>query len=201
MPMIAPLTYDGPMTPPTAMDEPTALSPGPHRDLVGDGLVLRPWELPHAPLLVEVSQDPLIATWNTLNATTLEAAQAWITKVQEWTNFATFAVHDAESHAILGSISLFHLDAANLSGEIGYWVAPAVRGQGVAGRAIETVSRFAFDDLGVVRVELYHAVENERSCPAASKARFSLEGTLRQSYRYSDGNLHDEHLHARLRTD
>ena len=30
---------------------------------------------------------------------------------------------------------------------------------------------------------------------------FTLEGETRSSYRYGDGKLHDEHLHARLATD
>ena len=46
-----------------------------------------------------------------------------------------------------------------------------------------------------------HAVENEASCRVAQKAGFALEGITRKSWRYADGNLHDEHLHARLRTD
>jgi hypothetical protein len=28
-----------------------------------------------------------------------------------------------------------------------------------------------------------------------------VEGTLREAYAYGDGVRHDEHLHARLRTD
>jgi RimJ/RimL family protein N-acetyltransferase len=51
------------------------------------------------------------------------------------------------------------------------------------------------------RLELFHAVENTGSCRVANAARFRLEGTLRQSHRYSDGVWHDEHLHARLRSD
>jgi RimJ/RimL family protein N-acetyltransferase len=71
----------------------------------------------------------------------------------------------------------------------------------VAGRALGAVAAFAYSDLDVVRLELYHAVDNAASCRVADKAGFRLEGTLRQSYRYSDGDLHDEHLHARLCTD
>ena len=32
-------------------------------------------------------------------------------------------------------------------------------------------------------------------------AGFRLKGTLRESYRYGDGQVHDEHLHARLADD
>ncbi len=59
----------------------------------------------------------------------------------------------------------------------------------------------AFDELGLHRVYLYHAVENPGSCGVARAAGFVQEGTLRQSYRYADGAYHDEHLHALLSTD
>jgi RimJ/RimL family protein N-acetyltransferase len=63
------------------------------------------------------------------------------------------------------------------------------------------VCTFGFGELGLERLELFHALENTASCSAAQKAGFVVEGTLRRSYRYSDGILHDEHLHARLRDD
>ena len=86
-------------------------------------------------------------------------------------------------------------------GELGYTVLPAERGRGVARRAMAAATRYAFDDLGLFRVQLYHAVENVASCNAALAVGYRLEGTLRQSYRYGDGRRHDEHLHARLATD
>jgi RimJ/RimL family protein N-acetyltransferase len=66
---------------------------------------------------------------------------------------------------------------------------------------VVAASRFAFDELGLHRVYLYHAVENPGSCGVARAAGFVQEGTLRQSYRYADGAYHDEHLHALLSTD
>ena len=85
--------------------------------------------------------------------------------------------------------------------EIGYTVLPGARGRGVARRAIRVATRYAFEELGFFRVQLYHAIENVASCNAALAAGYVLEGTLRQSYRYGDGARHDEHLHGRLVTD
>ena len=50
-------------------------------------------------------------------------------------------------------------------------------------------------------MQLYHAVDNPASCRVAVKAGFVLEGRPRESFRYGDGQLHDEHLHGRLATD
>jgi RimJ/RimL family protein N-acetyltransferase len=66
---------------------------------------------------------------------------------------------------------------------------------------VRAATGFAFSQLGLHRVYLYHAVENPGSCGVARAAGFLHEGTLRRSYRYGDGAYHDEHLHARLSTD
>ena len=66
---------------------------------------------------------------------------------------------------------------------------------------VAVVCTFAFAQLPIERIALFHAVENEASCRAALKAGFRPEGTARQSWRYPDGRLHDEHLHSLLRSD
>ncbi len=181
-------------------EKPT-LSPGPHRTLDGIGLLLRPWELDEAEVLVEMAKDPLTQLWNGFGTNDLPGMQAWIERQRIWLEGATWAIHDAATDQVLGSISLFHLDGANSSGEIGYGVASWARGQGVAGRAVTAVSQFGFGELALERIELFHAIENTSSCRVATKAGFVQEGVLRKSYRYADGLLHDEHIHARLRTD
>ena len=42
---------------------------------------------------------------------------------------------------------------------------------------------------------------NPASCAVALRAGYPLEGLLRQSFVYGDGQRYDEHLHARLVTD
>jgi RimJ/RimL family protein N-acetyltransferase len=103
--------------------------------------------------------------------------------------------------ALLGSVSLHHVDVDHENAEVGYWIAPAARGRGLAARGVEMAARFAFTTLGFRRLYLYHSVENPASCRVAERAGFALEGVTRESYRYPDGRFHDEHLHGRLATD
>jgi RimJ/RimL family protein N-acetyltransferase len=72
-----------------------------------------------------------------------------------------------------------------------------VRRQRVATRAVDAVVEWAFQ-LGVVRIQLFHAVENEASCGVARNTGFELEGILRSAHLYPDGVRRDEHLHARI---
>jgi RimJ/RimL family protein N-acetyltransferase len=66
---------------------------------------------------------------------------------------------------------------------------------------VDVASRWAYATLGLRRLELYHAVANPASCAVAMRAGFRLEGEPRASYRYGDGELYDEHAHARLAED
>lgn len=67
--------------------------------------------------------------------------------------------------------------------------------------AVNSICRWGYDALDLVRIGLLHSTHNTASCRVAERSGFALEGVTRSSYRYADGRLHDEHLHARLRTD
>lgn len=155
-----------------------------------------------AAAVVAAGADPDIARWNA-TPTDLAEARAWCLRRADWTagDHASWVVKAATGGELLGSISLFEVDAANSSCQAGYWVVPAARGHGVATAALSAAARFAFGALGLERVELFHAVENPASCAVATRAGFALEGVHRASYRYGDGLLHDEHSHARLAGD
>ncbi|MHA3704858.1 GNAT family N-acetyltransferase [Jatrophihabitans sp. YIM 134969] len=167
----------------------------------GDGIVLRGYRPDDEPLLAAAFADVQIRMWNP-PPRDLDVGDWWRRRA-DWSGggHATWAVADPVDDRLLGDVSLHELDLDGADAEIGYTVLPAERGRRVATRAIEAATRYAFSELALFRVQLYHAVENVASCNAAEAAGFLLEGTLRQSYRYGDGQRHDEHLHARLATD
>jgi RimJ/RimL family protein N-acetyltransferase len=154
--------------------------------------------------IAEALSDPDIATWNPSSQvaeTQRERAQLWIADRAAWAaDHASWVVRSPEGRAV-GAVSLHHLDHGMLTAEIGYWLVPQARGLGVGAAAVDAATRYAFDDLGMLRVELFHAVENTSSCRLAERCGYLLEGTSRQSFVYGDGLRHDEHLHARLAAD
>jgi len=123
----------------------------------------------------------------------------WLRGRNDWSagDHASWAVSD-DVGAPLGSVSVFTIDRRHGNAEIGYWIAPAARGRRLATAAVDLAAGFAFQTVGLCRLYLHHAVENVASCRVAEAAGFEVEGTLRHSYRYADGQLHDEHIHGRL---
>lgn len=57
-------------------------------------------------------------------------------------------------------------------GELSYWVFPPYRCRGYATRSAELVCRFAFDDLGMTRVDVLIEPTNEASLRVATRAGF-----------------------------
>lgn len=144
-------------------------------------LHLRPWRITDAPAVFAAFTDPVLQRWTPRPVDTIEQAEAWVAyRAGVWGRggAVAFAVVSSSEGKLLGSVGL----------------------SDVAARAVDTVSRWAFDALELHRIELCHSVSNPASCRVAKKAGYRLEGLLRGSFRYADG-WHDEHLHSRVADD
>jgi [ribosomal protein S5]-alanine N-acetyltransferase len=61
-------------------------------------------------------------------------------------------------------------------GSVGYWLLPDARGQGLATRAVRLISRWAFEDLGLARLQLLAEPWNVASQRVAERSGFQREG-------------------------
>lgn len=75
-------------------------------------------------------------------------------------------------------------------GHIGYWIDQEFANRGYTTRAVEILTRFGFDQLGLHRIEINIRPENAPSCKVAEKAGYLLEGT-RARYLHIDGQWRD----------
>jgi ribosomal-protein-serine acetyltransferase len=89
---------------------------------------------------------------------------------------------------MIGGIGL-SLDTLANSGEIGYWLDPRYEGRGIVTRACASFFDFAFDELGLHRMELSAAVENARSRAVAERLGMQQEGIARDGCRVAGGYL------------
>jgi RimJ/RimL family protein N-acetyltransferase len=124
----------------------------------------------------------------------------WIAGYERgWTDGtrAGFAIVGADDGEFLGMVGLIRIQWEVLEAEIGYVVAPAARGRGVAGRAIDLVSRWALADLGLARIEAWIDVDNQASQRAAERAGYTREG-VRRSSQFKDGKRADMAIYSLL---
>ena len=95
----------------------------------------------------------------------------------------TFAIYCGDDFA--GLIGLKDPDYDNKKAEIGYWLAYAFQHQGIITQSAKRLIQYAFDDLGLNRIQLKAATENIKSQNVAKRLGFTLEGIER------DGELHE----------
>ncbi|MFI5756153.1 GNAT family N-acetyltransferase [Streptomyces sp. NPDC051569] len=179
----------------------------------GYGLRLRAWRTGDEAALLRAYNDAEFLHWNTpLNSLTTEAEAALAfgryAEGRERGDLAQFCVvggeeERGEEETVLGHVGLRLIDFRMRSADVGYWVLPEARGRGVARRALELCTRWAFDEVGLHRIQLGHALGHEISCRVAERCGYRAEGTLRDGM-FAAGTLNafrDVHRHARLATD
>ncbi|MFF4156356.1 GNAT family N-acetyltransferase [Streptomyces sp. NPDC001678] len=170
----------------------------------GEPFLLRPWAARDVAALLEAHADPLMRWQAPQPVDTADEALRWIRRrAGQWEEDAAYSfavVERADPGVVLGDITVSAVDRRHSTGWVSYWTTKSARGRGVATAACRTVCRWAFDELGLFRLELGHRVDNIASCRVATAAGFAVEGCERQRLLYS-GVRYDVERHARLATD
>ncbi len=113
---------------------------------------------------------------------TVEDSKAFIkNSLQQFANNEGFQMGIWYQDKLVGGIGLHTIDWANRKVEIGYWLAEAYQGKGLMTRACRTLVTYAFDELGLNKVEIRCATENIRSCAIPKRLGFTQEGILRDA--------------------
>jgi len=167
--------------------------------LHGTSVVLRSWHTDDARAVAEACSDPEIPRWIPFVPTpyTEEDAVAYVRGcIDAGESRHPFAVVDADSGMFYGSIDM--TINSMRTGQIGYWIARGARGRGVCTEALRELCRYAFDDLGLERLELMTDPDNAGSQRVADKVGFSREGVLRSHLVHHDGQRRDSVLFSLL---
>lgn len=105
----------------------------------------------------------------------------------------TYGIFERDEARALGGTGL-HTRAGVGAREIGYWLRPDVHRRGYMTEAVGALVRVAFEVLGMERLEIRCAPDNEASAGVARSAGFRHEATLRKRFRYPAGGPYDELL-------
>ncbi|MEU0088427.1 GNAT family N-acetyltransferase [Streptomyces sp. NPDC006274] len=169
-------------------------------------LVIRPWCEQDVAALVEAHQDPAMRRWLTSTVETEADAAHWVrTEQRGWTEGSRYAFAVLETQPgvpgehLAGNVVLKHVAPGKPSAEVGYWTSARARGRGVARRALDVLTGWAFDTFGhegLERLELLHQVDNPASCRVAEKCGYALDRVLPGAPPAFplDGHLHVRHL-------
>ena len=114
--------------------------------------------------------------------------------------FACFAVVPEGLDTAVGIFQLRALDAGFSTAEWGFALGSAFWGRGLFQQGAELLLAFAFDQVGVNRLEARAMASNDRGNGALRKMGARKEGVLRQAMA-KGGCLHDAHLWAIVETD
>jgi RimJ/RimL family protein N-acetyltransferase len=144
---------------------------------------LEPLSTEHLPLLASVVEDPEVQRFTRIPVPTPPDFPArWLAGYEAGRENGTrvgFAVVDDMSGEHLGLALAPTIEQEAATAELGYLVAPAARGRGVATAALALLSEWALTELGLQRLELRIAVGNDASKRVAERCGYVREGVLR----------------------
>ena len=160
--------------------------------LEDDTALLRPLQLSDTPnLLAIASADEKLVQFSPWQIHNEELLSAWIQKtIDEWHNKTKypFIIFDKRKKAYAGSTSFLAISNVDSRVEIGAtWLGKDFQQTGLNRHCKFLLLRFAFDELGAMRVELKTDERNKKSRTAIEKIGGKFEGILRSHSLLPDG--------------
>jgi ribosomal-protein-serine acetyltransferase len=117
-----------------------------------------------------------------------------------WEEHTYYALAITRGDEILGACTLSSIHPIYRFCNLGYWVRTSCRGQGIAGRGARLAARFAFETLGLIRVEIVIATGNQASIRVAEKIGAHDEGILLNRMVVGK-SIYDAHMYSLIPSD
>jgi len=153
--------------------------------LTGPRVTLRDLRPADAPALLQLLTTEEVTRFISPPPTTVEGFQrfiAWANAQRAAGQYLCFAVVPHGAETAIGIIQVRELAQGFGTAEWGFVLGQAFWGTGLFAEAAELVQAFAFDTVGVHRLEARAAVENRRGNGALQKLGAHREAVLRKSF-------------------
>lgn len=149
-------------------------------------LDLRPLQAADADAVFALRSDPVVQRYGshpawTERQTAVDYVERDLRRMAAGTD-AQFAIVRRADAAVVGTCTLYRLDAQSRMAEIGYVLRPSEWGQGYATEAVTTLLDWGFDQLDLNRVEADIDPRNAPSVRAMERLGFTREGHLRERW-------------------
>jgi [ribosomal protein S5]-alanine N-acetyltransferase len=163
-------------------------------ELLGPGLVLRPFTDTDADRVVEACSDPRTQHWliSLPRTYTVTDALSYLEHTRELAGRGTglvWCIADAEDDRCLGSIGLEGLGSYAPRAEIGYWAHPEARGKGTVTQAVRLVTGYARSAGLASSIVIRCAEGNTASRYAAEAAGYREVGRMPEAEPVGRGEL------------
>ncbi|HEY8682889.1 MAG TPA: GNAT family N-acetyltransferase [Rhodanobacter sp.] len=175
---------------------------------LGDGrLCLRPWQEHDAGGLYDAARESMDSVGPWLPwchaGYELDDAVAWIAHCQAaWHagEHYAFPILDAATGELLGGVGLNQFNRAHRSANLGYWVRQSRQRQGIAAAAAALATRFGFEQLALIRIEIIVLPANHPSRRTAEKIGAHFETIARQRL-WVNGQASDAAIYGLIPAD
>jgi RimJ/RimL family protein N-acetyltransferase len=171
--------------------------------LTSGEVTLRELQLNDAPSLLAMLTTEEVARFISPPPTTVDGFErfiVWANAERQAGRYACFAVVPKGMKTAIGIFQVRQLEPGFGSAEWGFAIGSPFWGTGVFEICAEMMLEFAFETIGVHRLEARAAVRNGRGNGALRKMGATCEGELRQSF-LRNGEYLDQHLWSILDTD
>jgi RimJ/RimL family protein N-acetyltransferase len=175
-----------------------------HAPIESERLLMRIVERADLPDLLEINSSDEVtrylpySTWHTL-----ADGEAWyervVTRHSEGAAMQLVVV-ERRSRRVIGTSLLFNFDQASERAELGYVLGKAHWRQGLMHEALTALLQFAFDEMGLRRIEAHADARNVASDGLLRKLGFTHEGLLRQRALLK-GETTDSNVYGLLRSE
>lgn len=204
-----------PLTGQPIQDEPRTLPPPPvaqvatsdwHKALpllAGPGVTLRELRLSDAASLLSLLTTEEVTRFISPPPSTLDGFERfilWTQRERSFGRYVCFGIVPDNSDFAVGLIQIRQLEPSFATAEWGFVVGQAYWGSGLFERSARIVASFAFETLGVLRLEARATVDNGRGNGVLRKLGASHEGVLRRSFLHR-GERIDQNLWTILSDD
>jgi len=120
-------------------------------------------------------------------ATSVADATAFINKINgliQSNETFYWAITQKPDTSLIGTVTLWNIDAENRSAEVGYELRTAFHGKGIMQEALSAVFQFGFTTMNLNSIEAWTHSKNERSIHAVKKFGFKRDQELEKRKAY-----------------
>ena len=133
-----------------------------------------------------------------------ESVEQYRKMVQRWEEnyqsdvYFHWVIEWKENWKLIGTINLGNVDETSLYSDTCYMLSPEYQGRGIMTEVLQSVLRYAFDKIGLNRVQAEVFAGNDASARVLTKCGMQLEGIARKKY-YKGGRFYDTAQYAAVR--